>query len=199
MKNVLLLGYKTLFQWYQIRPFMQFNRKHNDILFNGEIRNQRNMQTSNCSQNMRSIHSVWYLLAEYALGEMMPDNGKGDEPTAGFLFQPFQALGVPPEWIGKVEMTLTRVAKLAAVPAKQGGFERSGIIRVFCQKRMIDDANPAKSSRPDHAEPTMEPVTIKDPSGTMMNGGWGYFIIERSSDDAGASELVDLYLYQEGE
>jgi hypothetical protein len=165
---------------------------------------QRNMQTSKSdSQNIKSNHTEWYLLAEYALSEIMPDNVKGDELTAGFLSQPFQALGVPPEWIGKVEMTLTRLAILALVPVEQEKLARSGSIRLFCQRKMIDDANSVKTSSLYNEEQAMEHGPIKYHSSTIMNGGWGYFIIERSGDDAGSSErsslLVDLYLYQEGE
>lgn len=127
----------------------------------------------------------------------MPDNGKGDELLAKSLSQLFRALGVPPEWIGKVEMTLTGVAKLALVPIKPGSSERSGSIRVFCQKKLIDDANSTKTARPGHAEQTY-------PSATIMNGGWGYFLIERggnvSTDSSESSRnSVDLYLYKEGE
>jgi hypothetical protein len=47
----------------------------------------------------------------------------------------------------------------------------------------------------------MEHAQLIIDSGKKMNGGWGYFIIERSGGEAGSSErsslLVDLYLYQE--
>ena len=159
------------------------------------------MQTSNADQNTRSSTPVWYLLAEYALNEIMVDHGKGDELAAGFLFQLFRESGAPLEWIGNIEMKLTGLTKKAQVPIKQGRLERSGSIRVFCQKRMIDDANSVKTSSLYNEEQAMEHVPIKVHSSTMMNGGWGYFIIERSGGEAGSSErsslLVDLYLYQE--
>ena len=162
------------------------------------------MQTSNGNPNIRSNHSQWCLLAEYALSEIMSDNGKGDELTSGFLSQPLRALGVPPEWIGKVEMTLTGFAKLALVPVKPGRQERYGSIRVFCQKKVMDDANSSQTSRPDHAEQSKEHAPIKYHSNTIMNGGWGYFFIERDGNDStgssvGSRNSVDLYLYKEGE
>jgi len=161
------------------------------------------MQTSNADLNIRSNTPVWYLLAEYALNEIMVDHGKGDELAAGFLFQPFRELGAPPEWIGNIEMKLTGFAKKAQVPIKQGRLERSGSIRVFCQKKVIDKVNSTNASRPEHTVQTMEHTPFIDPSGTIMNGGWGYFIIERSGDYAGSSErshpIVELYLYKEGE
>jgi len=162
------------------------------------------MQTSNGSQKIRPNHPEWYLLAEYALSEIMPDNGREDRQAAGFLSQPFRALGVPPEWIEKVEMTLSGYAKLARVPVKQGNLERSGSIRVFCHKKVIDDANSSQASRPDHAELTMEHTPIKIHSSTKMNGGWGYFLIDRGGNVSNGSSVssrnsVDLYLYKEGE
>jgi hypothetical protein len=49
----------------------------------------------------------------------------------------------------------------------------------------------------------LEHTPIVYHSGTILSGGWGYFIIERSCDDAGSSErarpFIDLYLYKEGE
>jgi len=160
------------------------------------------MRTSNDDKNIRSNTLGWYLLVEYALGEITPDNGEEYELTAGFLFQPFQELGVPPELIRKIELTLTGFAQRTRVPVKQSRLVRPGSFRVFCQKKVIDYANAARTSRPDCAEPTMEPVPIKDPSGTYLNGGWGYFIIDRSGDEASSSgkshPLIDLYLYREG-
>jgi hypothetical protein len=68
---------------------------------------------------------------------------------------------------------------------------------------MIDDANSVKTSSLYNEEQAMEHAPIKYHSSTIMNGGWGYFIIERSGDDAGSSEsarpFIDLYLYKEGE
>jgi hypothetical protein len=161
------------------------------------------VRTSAGDKNIRSNNLGWYLFAEYALSEMMPDNSKEYELTAGFLSQPFQALGVPPELIRKIELTLTGFAQKTRLPDQQGGLERLGGFRVFCQKKVIGCVKAAKSSRPDHAEPTMEPVPIQDPFGSILNGGWGYFIVERSRGFADSSErihpLIDLYLYKEGE
>lgn len=162
------------------------------------------MQTSNSSQNIRFNHPEWYLLAEYALSEIMPDNGKGDELTAGFLSQPFRPLGVPPEWIEKVEMVLTGYAKLALVAIQQGRLERFGSIRIFCQKKMIDDANSTEATRFIHSEQAAENEQMIHHSSTIMKGGWGYFLIERGGNVSTGSSVssrnsVDLYLYKEGE
>jgi len=185
-------------------PAMQFDRKRTDILFSSEVRNQGNVQTSNGRQHIRSNHLEWYLLAEYALSEMMPDNGKRDELTAGFLYRPFRALGIPPECIESIEMTLTGFANEALVPFKQGRPEQPGSIRVFCPKKIIADADSAKTLVPYYAEPGMEQAPAIPYPGTNMNGGWGYFLIERGGNLSADSSVsswnsIDLYLYKEGE
>jgi hypothetical protein len=53
-------------------------------------------------------------------------------------------------------------------------------------------------------EQSEEPATIIHHPKTEMNGGWGYFLIERSGGFVPHSSvviknLVDLYLYKEGE
>lgn len=153
------------------------------------------MRTSNGVKNTQSNNLGWYLLAECALGELMPDNGNKYKSTGGTLFQLFKELGVPPEFIRKIELTLTGFGQ-------QDRLERPGCFRVICQKKVIDNANVAKTSRPDHAETRMESVPRTDPSATNLKRGWGYFIIERSGGDAASSKrsslMVDLYLYQEG-
>jgi hypothetical protein len=184
------------------------------------------MQTSNANQSIRSSSSVWYLLAEYALSEITFDYAKEVELMIGFLFQTFRELGAPLEWIGTIEMKLTGLAKKAQASikeaartgcttqnevasrssfamTKQGRLERFGSIRIFCQKKLIDDINSANNSTRGDKEQTVEHDPFIYSSSTIMKGGWGYFIIERSGDDAGSAErsypMIDLYLYKEGE
>lgn len=133
----------------------------------------------------------------------MPDDGKGDKLTAFLLFQPLRELGIQPERIKNIEMTLAGFAKEALLRFKGARSELPGHLRVFCQKKMLDDANSANNSRPDSTKHTMERTPILYYSDTTMSGGWGYFIIGRSGHSAGSSErsypIVDLYLYKEGE
>jgi hypothetical protein len=161
------------------------------------------MQTSNGDQNIRSKHPEWYLLAEYALSEILPDNGKGDELPAGLLSQPLRALGIPLEYLEIIDMTLTGFAKEMLLYYKQGSLEMPGRIRVFCQRKMIDDANSAKTSRLYNAKQAMEHAQIIHPFGTKMNEGWGYYVIERGRDFASipskeSCRVVEIYLYKEG-
>ena len=82
------------------------------------------MQTLNADQNIRSSPPVWFLLAECALSEFMFDHGKEDEVMTGFLFQTFQELGVPLEWIGNIEMKLSEFAKKAQASIKEAARTR---------------------------------------------------------------------------
>lgn len=107
---------------------------------------------------------MWYLLAEYPLSEITSVDGEADELTAGFLDQPFRELGVQPETIENIEMTSAGFAKEALVHDKQAGSELPGRIRVFCQKKMVEDANSVKTSRLFNAEQAMEQAQIIHPS-----------------------------------
>jgi hypothetical protein len=95
-------------------------------------------------------------------------------------------------------------AKESPVHYKQEGLEFPARIRIFCQKKIIDDANAARAtSRPYHTEQAMHHSPMILDFGTKMNGGWGCFLITKGgnvSDDASLSShhLVDLYLYREG-
>jgi hypothetical protein len=88
---------------------------------------------------------------------------------------------------------------------KQGRLEISGGIRIFCQKKIVDDANSARTtSRHDQAEQAAEHGQIVLDSGMKKNGGWGYFMVERGENFSPTSSLnphncIDLYLYKEGE
>lgn len=161
------------------------------------------MRITNGDQNTRSNNLGWYLLAEYPLNVMMPDYRIVYERIAGLLFQIFKELGVPPELIRKIVFTLMGFTPKTRMSVKQRRLERLGRTRIFCQKKVIDNADPKNQSRPDQAESMMKPGLIQDPSDTILNGGWGYFIVERSRGSADSSErpcpLFDLYLYKEGE
>jgi len=162
------------------------------------------MQTSNSDQNISVNNTVFYLLGEYPLGEFMSVDGEADELTAGFLDQPFRELGIQPETIENIEMTLAGFAKEALVHNKQTGSELPWRIRVFCQKKMVKDSNSVTTSRLFNAEQAMEQAQIIHPSGTKIIGGWGYFLIERGGRFAAGSSTpprhwIDIYLYKEGE
>ena len=162
------------------------------------------MQISNANHDLRSDDPVWYFLSEFSLSEFMSDYDRRNELTAGFLTQTVRGLGISPECVENIEMKLTGFTKDALAHFKQGRLESPGRIRVFCQKKAIDDANSTKTSGPYNTEQAMEHAQIIHHSGTKMNGGWGYFLIERGGNVSAGScvsswNSVDVYLYKEGE
>lgn len=162
------------------------------------------MQTSNAKQNFRPEDPLWVLLADLSLGDFLSDHDRRDAPTAGYLFQTLRELGMSPECMENIARTLAGFAKEASVRDKHGRLEFPGRIRIFCQKKIVDDANAAKTPRAYHAEQAKKEKQILPDSGASTMGGWGYFIIERGEDlppDSSAilHNSIDLYLYKEGE
>jgi len=162
------------------------------------------MQTSNANQNFSSDDPVWVLLCELSLRDLLSDHDRKDGPMAGNLFQRVRELGMSAECMESIAKTLAGFAKEAFAHHKQGRPEFSGRIRIFCQKKIINDVNPGRStSRSYHAEKAIEQAQMKLDSGMKMNGGWGYFLIERGGNvsiesSASSWNSVDLYLYKEG-
>jgi hypothetical protein len=162
------------------------------------------MKKSNASQNLTSSDSVWYLFAESSLIEFMSEIDRGDELKAGRLFQERQKLDIPPSSVEKIERTLKEFVREALVHYKQSKLELTGRIRVFCQIKLIDAANSAHTSELCQTEQNMEQVQMIHHPCTRMDGGWGYFLIERGGDFQPGSSVstgnwIDLYLYKEGE
>jgi hypothetical protein len=162
------------------------------------------MQTSNAKQHFRSDDPAWILLAELPLRDFLSDLDWKDESTTGYLFQTARELGMSPECMENIAGTVTKFAKEALVRYKQEGPEFPGRIRIFCQKKIIDSANSAKTSRPCQTEQTMKQSQIFSDSGANTVGGWGYFMIERGENlprysSAIPHNYIGLYLYKEGE
>ena len=135
------------------------------------------MQTSNPNQESRSKDLVWYLLGETSLSKFLSDPEKGNKITAGLLSQTVRELSIPIERVESIEMALGSLASEALAHIKHGRVEFPGRVRIFCEKKMIDEE---------------------------MKGGGGYFVIERStgsstSDCTEPHHLIDLYFYEEGE
>ena len=161
------------------------------------------MPTSNALQQPRANDLEWYLLGEYSPGLFLSGHDNGGDLTAALLSQTMGEWGIPLEILEIIGPTLAGFAKETLVHFNQGGLELPGRIRVFCNRKMLDEANLVKTTSPVHAEQSMERAPIKHHSCTIMKWGWGYFIIERPGDGASSSEkthpFVDLYLYKEGE
>jgi hypothetical protein len=106
-------------------------------------------------------------------------------------------MGVPLETIERMATALRGYANEAKVRLKQDGSDLPGWIRVFCPGLMTGDANSAKMPRLCTAEGGTNPAETFHPSPTKLNGGWGYYAIERGRDKE-AGRVVELYFYQEG-
>lgn len=162
------------------------------------------MQTSNANQTFNSGDPVWVLLSELSLRDFLSDHDRRGMPAAGYLFKMVRELGMSPECMENITRTLAGFAKEALLGYKPGRVELAGRIRIFCQKKMIEDANSAKPSSPHHTEQHKRPEQIFPDSGVNPIGGWGYFMIERGGDFPTDSSIIphsdiDLYLYREGE
>ena len=130
------------------------------------------MQTANDNQKSGSEDGAWCFLAEFSLGEIRADPDFEDEAADGLLFQTIQDLGVPPESLKKIKGTLNEFVKQAMAHFNAGKLKTPVYIRLFCQKK------------------------------AKMDGGWGYFLIERGPGcpvgfAASTHHMVDLYLYKE--
>ena len=162
------------------------------------------MQASNANQNFSSGDSEWVLLGELRFSDFLSDQDRRDESTAGSLFQTMQELGVQLECQANIARLVTEFAKGSPVHYKDEGLKFPSRIRVLCQKKIIDDANAAKTSRAYYTGQTMKDAQAFPDPGANRIGGWGYFSIERGSNvSAGSSgsagNSVDVYLYKEGE
>ncbi len=157
-----------------------------------------NSQAPNADLNSTADVAAWYLLAEFSLQEFSSDRGRTDGLMAGFLSLPHQGLDTLPEWLATLEAMLARFAQEV-----RGQFEQGGLVRVFCQKKIIDDAYFERAaSRLDPAEQKMELAhAILDP-GKKTDGGWGCYAIEKGRESTGAActeagHILEIYVYRE--
>ncbi len=155
-------------------------------------------QAPNVNLNNSTDATAWYLLAEFSLKEFLSDRSRSDGLMAGFPSLPHQELDTLPEWLITLDAMLTRFAQEV-----WGQFEQGGRVRVFCQKKIIGDTcfeRPA--SQLDPAGQRMERPQAILATGRKMNGGWGYYAIEkgRDSTDAACKEscpIIEIYVYRE--
>ena len=162
------------------------------------------MNRPNTNKKYQSDDPAWYFLAEYSLSDLMPDQDKKDELTAGLLFQTIREIGISIDFMDCMVLTLRSFAKEALANFQQGRLERPEHVRIFCHKKMIEGASCAITSRFHIKEQTTRYESMIHDSETNMKGGWGYFLIERrgnypTSSASNSCNSVDLYLYNEGQ
>lgn len=136
-----------------------------------------NGQTLNDNQNVGASDQAWVFLTEVSLPEFLGNIDMGDERKQDLLDHLTEELDIPPECLLKLEQVLSEFAREAAVRSKQEKIALPVSFRLFCQQKMVDE---------------------------QMNGGWGYFLIERTMGSVEnpavrSQHFVNLYIYQEGE
>ena len=122
---------------------------------------------------------------------------------AGYLFPMVRELGMPLECVENIAVLVSEFAREPSVHYKQEGLEFPARMRIFCQKKILDDAKAARAnSRTHHTDQAMEHSPMIPDLGTKISGGWGCFLIKRGSNvsdvSLSADNFVDLYLYREG-
>jgi hypothetical protein len=135
------------------------------------------MQLSTEKQKLKSNNTEWYFLAEYSLSKYLPDDDAGNELAAGLRWHTSGELSILSVCAENIENIFTRFIKEALAHFRPGRFDPPIDIRLYCQKKMINE---------------------------KMNGGWGYFLIERAEDSSDHSTVspqhfIELYIYREGE
>lgn len=125
---------------------------------------------------------------------------KRDELKDGLWVQTVCELSIPLECVENIKRTLTVFASDVCVKFEQERLDMPGRVRLFCQKKIIDNANSTEITRLYHAEHPIDLIKSIHHSAAKIKGGWGYFVIEKGGDVLTDSwNSVDLYLYKEGE
>ncbi len=162
------------------------------------------MRTANDKNDPKSNGPIWEYLAEYPLNELLVDMDLRDKPEEGLLVRSIRELGIQLELVDVIERKLIGFASQALMQLNQRRFEAPTYVRLYCQKETPDDSNPVNMLDRHKSRQTLESAQIIDRRKPKINGGWGYFLVERGvSSKTGTSATllnwVDLYLYQEGE
>ncbi len=135
------------------------------------------MQTTTANQGSRSTDFRWYLLGEYPLSGLLPGPEADHQRTVELPSTMVRETDLPLERIEPVEMALRSFAIKALRQMLPDGEVHPGQIRIFCQKKILDEE---------------------------IKGGWGYFVIEKprdassQEDDKETQEFIDFYIYEEG-
>ncbi len=160
------------------------------------------MQILNTKQNFNCDDRGWVLLAELPFIDFLSDQDQRDESVIKSRFQPLWELGMSPEDSKNIARAVARFAREILTPTRQRRSDFPEWIRIFCQKKMIDDVNATISSLLSEQDKQQKEMVSDFAIG--MIGGWGYFMIERSKDLLPYSlpapqSYLHLYLYKEGE
>lgn len=161
------------------------------------------MNKTDRTRRIQPNNPVWHLLAEYSFSEFLPDQGEQDLIAARGLPPALREIGIPVEFIENIEMTLRSYAQEALAQFQHGFLDLPERMCIFCQNELIETASFAARSRQCRDDHPAEQGSISPRSIGDMQGGWGYFLVERrrnypTSYPAIPGITVDLYLYKEG-
>ncbi len=162
------------------------------------------MHTANEKERAGFCDPEWYFLGEFPLNELMAEVECWNLPMAGALVQATQDLDIETQLLINIERKLVGFAKDMMARLNQRRPQPMATIRLFCQKKTIGDVPSRKNSNQYSAEQIIKSARIIHQSNPEINGGWGYFLIERGGrclpgSSASVNNWVDLYLYKEGE
>jgi hypothetical protein len=147
--------------------------------------------------NSSPADTNWRFLIAFPLADFLSDRNRQCDLTAGFLYQALIKLDISPECLADIDRTLTDFAGEKWRNFQQGGHDYPGQVRFFCQRKSIGGL---AALQPDPHDHTIQNALVFPGLNTKINGGWGFFLIARGGDvDLGPANLVDVYLYREGE
>jgi len=162
------------------------------------------MPGSHNNQNSNLNDPEWCFLGEYALKGLVVDGDIRDRSEDGMLIETIRDLGIGVELIDNIERKLIEFISGAMAQLNQLRFETPITIRLFCQKKMVEDENTMNSFSQIKEKQTLKFSRKTHQPFAAVNGGWGYFLVERSggfvpNSTVSTFNLVDLYIYKEGE
>jgi hypothetical protein len=139
------------------------------------------MHTENNDSHHKNDDPEWSLIAEYSLSDGIAYEDTGAELWSGSLIKTMRVLGLSPETLNKIRGTIAWAARKAIRENIACNPNSPASFRLFCERKIMNSASHAK----DH-----------------VNGGWGFYVIERDRDDPNPSyqegqRVVELYLYRE--
>lgn len=140
------------------------------------------MQAENGNPEVNRDDPTWHFIADFSLNEVTFAEFMATELTTGSLFQAMREQNIPVECIERIKGTISEIVK--------------GVRSSFRHRlpdlpvRFCLFSNKTAKAR------------VRD-SGDQMNGGWGYYVIERGRDFLNATcqecpRVVELYIYEEG-
>jgi hypothetical protein len=151
--------------------------------------------------NSRHADPKWRLLIEFPLAVFLSERSRNHDPAAGLLFQALCKLDISSECVADIERSLVDFAAHIWRHFQGGEHDVPGQVRIFYQRKRIGGHAALQPYPLDHR---IQNALVVPGLNRKTNGGWGFFLIARGGDVAShgpqnPANLVDVYLYREGE